>query len=125
MKLLKHFFCLFAVGCIVIGTSIYTYAAVAHTHNYKVNDKTLYNVKAGASHSYVSGYKTDPITGNMTPVYSTCYTSIYQYRGTFKCTDLIVIRDEETGDIISAAECGATSGFYYYPDETHYSACRQ
>lgn len=108
----------------IIGTSEYTYAAtVAHTHNYKVYDKTLYNVKSGSSHSYVSGYKTDPVTGNMTPVYGTCYTSIYQYRGTYTCKDLVVVKDDETGEIISATECGATSGYYYYADETHHSAC--
>lgn len=101
----KDFLCLCVMGCMVMGTGV---VASAHIHDFQVQGKVLYNVKASSSHSYVSGYNTDPLTGVKTPVYDTCYTAIYQYRGVFTCTD-----------------CQATNGYYYYPDETRHSAYGQ
>lgn len=99
----------------IIETCIVTHAATGHEHRYTVEGKTLYNVRSGASHTYQSGTKEDPITGVVTPVYDTCYVSYFQYKGTYTCQVTV-----------NGVKCGATlSEPYYYPDEPHHSACGQ
>ena len=65
----------------------------------------IYSVRPGGTHSYQSGIATDPITGQQTPTYGTCFYSYQQYRGIWRC------------------KCGSTNGYYYYPDEEAHSAC--
>lgn len=113
-KRFRKLVCMILVGCMMIGVCITVNAAAGHEHKYYVTGKTLYNVRTGPSHSYQSGKTVDPITGVETPVYSTCYTSYWQYRGTWTCKISV-----------NGVECGATlPGFYYFdPDEEHHSAC--
>ena len=109
MRYFKILLCLLVTCSAVMGIGLGADAdaSTGHTHQFVVSDKTLYNVRSGPTHTYVSGYKYDPITGVSTPVYGECHTATYQYRGTYRCG------------------CGATDGFYYYPDEPYHSACGQ
>lgn len=90
------------ITLILIVSSI---TCFAHLHDYRVVGKDLYNVRQGGTHTYQSGIATDPITGQQTPTYGTCYYSYKQYRGIWTC------------------ECGSTRGYYYYPDEEVHSSC--
>lgn len=107
MKRFKILFCLLATWSVVMGIGLGVDASVQHIHDFRVHEKVLYNVRSGPTHSYIAGYDQDPLTGVRTPVYGECRTATFQYRGTKVC------------------ECGATNGFYYYPDETHHSDCGQ
>ncbi len=112
-KRFRKLICMILAGCMMIGLCITVNAAAGHKHYYEVLGKTLYNVRTGPSHSYESGTQKDPITGIETPVYSTCYISYWQYKGTRTCTLSV-----------NGLTCRATlSDPYYYPDEEHHSAC--
>lgn len=106
MKRFKILICLVVTWSVVMGIGLGVDASVQHLHDFRVDEKILYNVRSGPTHTYIIGYNLDPVTGARIPVYGgECRTATFQYRGTYRC------------------ECGATNGFYYFPDEPYHSAC--
>ncbi|MGN1198344.1 MAG: hypothetical protein ACI4TA_12170 [Acetatifactor sp.] len=100
---MKRRLCAVLMGIMLLSTGM---TCFAHVHDYQVRGKVLYNVKPGGSHLYQNGIKSDPITGQQTPTYGTCYYRIEQYKGVWTCDG-----------------CNATNGDYYYPDEVVHSSC--
>lgn len=68
----KKLLSLSTIGCMLIGICMYAGAAHEHKHDDQVVGKTLVSVRPGYIHDYVSGTKTDPVTGEVTPIYSVC-----------------------------------------------------
>lgn len=107
MSRMKKIMGLMVAGTLSLGIAVSAYAAESvmktpgHVHAFSVVDYTCYNSFSSGTHSYVSGYRVDPATGQTTPTYSSCTIVVYQYRGTWKCA------------------CGATDGQAYKTEERH------
>ena len=113
MKALKKIISLTAMSCTLIATCLYAGAANPHVHEYHVTGKNLVSVRPGYTHEYISGIKTDPVTGIATAVYSTCTVRRYVYQGTYSC----ILK--ENGIV-----CGATLPEPYTdPAEENHSSC--
>lgn len=113
MKKLRKIISLSTIGCLLIGTCMYANAANTHVHEYHVIGKKVVSATREPSHQYVSGKKTDPITGVETLVYSTCGVKRMVYQGTYTCMV-----------ITNGVLCGATLPEpYTYPVEFLHSSC--
>lgn len=106
MSRLKKVMGLMLAGTLSLGIAVSAYAAESvmrapkHVHIFNA-DLACYNSFSSGTHRYVLGYRVDPDTVELIPIYAECGIVVYQYKGTWKCA------------------CGATDGPAYRTEERH------
>ena len=92
MKGCKRLLAVLLISVMLGGMAVTANAAV-HVHAYSWNEENYYNSYSGIAHQYVTGQKTSP-TGQVTYIYGTCQTVVYEGRSVWKCGCRDILRFE-------------------------------